>query len=407
MELYLSNKDFYKVYKASIITNDDLNTIINLYQPFIGNKAITLYFTLLNEVCFQEWISISTHEVLSKKTSLNLSDIVLARKRLEAIGLIKTYRKVDENDLASYIYILYAPKNPGEFFKDPLFVGLLTSSLGEKEVSRIKRTYTIKEPELKGYYDVSASYRSIFDNNKFALIPDGEKIFTYTSGTINDDFDEKVFVGLLKNKYGYNKDVITDSLIFEVKRLSTLFGIKEETMASMLNSTYIVKDKVFDIDELYDICRNSLIVPIKKDEESYKEYDNDSRFASKVNQMNKWAPYDYLKLLSNNSNPSPADVAIINTLSREYGLNTGVINAIIEYTLNVCDNNLPRAFCEKLASTLKRKNVLNAMEAINALMSKKGKKKVIKEVENVTSTNDDEEDDDFSLDDLKKMVEGL
>ena len=41
---------------------------------------------------------------------------------------------------------------------------------------------------------------------------------------------------------------------------------------------------------------------IASDEKEVKEYDNDSQFARKVNYMNQYAPYDYLKALSNNSN---------------------------------------------------------------------------------------------------------
>lgn len=404
MELHLSNNDYYKIYKASLISDNDLKTIVSLYQPIIGNNAAMLYNTFLNEIDFQEWVPVSTHEMLSKKTGLNLVDISVARKRLEAIGLVKSYRKVDENDIASYYYFLYAPKSPASFFKDPLFVGLLTSVVGEKELSRLKRVYFVKEPNLNGFKEVTVSYKSVYDQNKFALIPEGEKLFTNNVGLIKDELDIKSLIKLMKEKYGFANNLFNESIIFEVTRLATLFGLKEETMASCLNHVYNASEKTFDLEELYSVCRNTLIVPVEKDNSSVEEYDNDSKFAKKVNYMNQCSPYDYLKVLSHNSNPSPADVAILNTLSREYGLNNGVINAIIEYTLNVCDNELPRAFCEKLAATLKRKNIVNAMEAINALTSKKGRKKKIVETNNDNEVTSSEE---VSDEDFMKMMEGL
>ena len=152
MELRLSNKDYYKIHKASLIADYDIKTIEALYQPIISSAASMLYYTFLNETNFQEWVPITSHEMLCKKTNLNLSELLIARKKLEAIGLLKTYYKTDENNSTNYIYYLYAPKTPGEFFKDPLYVGLLTSIIGEKEVSRLKRLFTVVDPDLYLYF---------------------------------------------------------------------------------------------------------------------------------------------------------------------------------------------------------------------------------------------------------------
>ena len=402
MELHLSNKDYYKIYKASLISDNDLKTVAALYQPIVGSNAAMLYNTFLNEIDFQEWVPVTTHELLTKKTGLNLVELSVARKRLEGIGLLKSYRKVDENDIASYYYFLYAPKTPANFFKDPLFVGLLNSVIGEKEVSRLKRVYVVKEPDLKGYHDVTVSYKSVYDQNKFALIPNGDKLFTNLTGNISNTIDAKVLISLMKEKYGIKKEVLNDSVIFEVSRLATLFGLREETIASYLTYVYNSNEKSFDLEELYNLCRNSLIVPVKKDESNAIVYDNDSIFGKRINMMNQYAPYDYMRTITNLANPSPADVAILNTLSREYGLANGVINAIIEYTLQIQDNELPRPYIEKVAATLKRKNVKNAMEAYNELYSKKSRKtKVVKE------ESESQVEEEISDEDLIKLMESL
>ena len=41
----------------------------------------------------------------------------------------------------------------------------------------------------------------------------------------------------------------------------------------------------------------------------------------------------------------------------------------------MCDDSLPAAYIEKVAATLKRKNIETALAAINALKSKKKSKK--------------------------------
>lgn len=402
MDLRLSKKDYYKIYKASLIADYDIKTIEALYQPIISSAASMLYYTFLNEANFQEWVPITSHEMLLKKTNLNLSELLLARNKLEAIGLLKTYMKTDENNQTSYVYYLYAPKTPGEFFKDPLFMGLLTSVIGEKEVSRLKRLFTNIEPDLNGYYEISASYRSIYDSNKFALIPEGDKIFTALRNNIKNNFDEKVFFNYIKEKYGLSKKLFNEDLIFEIARLALLFGISEEDMASKVGVLY--NDKSLDYDSLYNLCRNSLITPTTQDEEVSATKDSDSLFARKVQMMDNSSPYEFLRTLSNFNNPSPADINILNILSRDYGLSNGVINAIVEYTLNVCDQDLPKSYCEKLAAKLKRKNIKTALEAINALVSRKTKTKTKEDIDEVNKVESNEE---ISTDEFNKMMEGL
>ena len=405
MELFLSNKDYYKCYKETLIADYDYQTIKALYQPIIGSNATILYFSLLNDINFQEWISISTFDTLSKKTGLSLLDITSSRAKLEAIGLLKTYRKEEENSLSSYIFVLYAPKTPSDFFSDPLFVGLLNASLGELEVSRLKRVYKFNPINLDGYYDVSASYKTVYDSTKYALIEDNDKIFGRTYGLINDSFDIKSFNIVFSDKYGFKKDLLKEKDLFEIERIAILFGLKEEVMASNVFNCFNSTLNSIDFDELYKLCRTSLIIPMdNENKHDPKEYDSDSLFAKKLNLMDQTAPYEYLRIISGYNNPAPSDVAILNDLSREYGLNKGVINAIIEYTLQVCNQDLPRPYCEKLAAKLKRQKIKNAMEAINALTNKKRKsnkeEKPTEEVINVV-------DDEITSDELKKMLEDL
>ena len=42
--------DSYIVVNKSIITEQDKKILVDLYQPIIGNKAVSLYLTLLNDL---------------------------------------------------------------------------------------------------------------------------------------------------------------------------------------------------------------------------------------------------------------------------------------------------------------------------------------------------------------------
>ena len=81
-----------------------------LYQPIIGVDAVNLYLTL--------WMDLDKAELMSKENNHHhlmttmrkrLEDIVVAREKLEAIGLLKTYYKKETNNI--YIYELFSVLN--------------------------------------------------------------------------------------------------------------------------------------------------------------------------------------------------------------------------------------------------------------------------------------------------------
>ena len=106
--------DTYTVINKSIITEDDKQNIISLYQPLIGPIAVSLYFTLLHDIKLLNFISNDhTHYHLMVTMSSSIETIKKAREALEGIGLLKTYYKEGETD--SYVYELYSPVSPKEY----------------------------------------------------------------------------------------------------------------------------------------------------------------------------------------------------------------------------------------------------------------------------------------------------
>ena len=49
---------------------------------------------------------------------IKMDAIIIARKKLEAIGLIKTFVKEDE--INSFVYELFSPISANEFFNHPI-----------------------------------------------------------------------------------------------------------------------------------------------------------------------------------------------------------------------------------------------------------------------------------------------
>lgn len=90
--------DCYIVINKTIITDTDKKNLINLYEPIIGALPICLYLTLIADLDRSETMSKDyNHHHLMSILKLSLNDLKEARKSLEAVGLLKTYLKVNQN----------------------------------------------------------------------------------------------------------------------------------------------------------------------------------------------------------------------------------------------------------------------------------------------------------------------
>lgn len=404
--ILLEEQDFYKVIQGSLIADYDYQTVINFYQPIIGYKAAILYFTLIEELHYQEWSEINTHENLLKKMQISLGDFLDARKKLEAIGLVRSFRKENEDGKAHfYIYKLYAPKTVNEFVNDPCFAPLLASSISFKEFNKIKNHYH-KNEIGEEYDEISAHFKDEYQ--VLNSLPKDMQILSRTSGDISSGFKQKDFFEAI-NKFGIKKEAFNREQLYQIERIALLFGINEKFMGELVFASFD-KDASpnLDIDKLYMSAQNSIIYPTNKKngDNDPKIYEENNDFAIKINKMNTTSPYEYFRQISNQQYPSPSDIAILNDLSNKYHLSIGVINCLVYYTLEALDMSFPRPYCEKLASNLARKGVSNAMEAYNILYGSKKKVKY-KTNEKEDSKDENKDEEEISVEDLKKLAEEI
>jgi replication initiation and membrane attachment protein DnaB len=84
--------------------------------------------------------------------------------------------------------------------------------------------------------------------------------------------------------------------------------------------------------------------------------------------MESTNPIDFLRYVQQGTQPTGPDIKLVNDLSLKQGLSFPVINALIDYVLQKKNNTLPRAYVEKIASTLAREQIVHAIDAMDFLM---------------------------------------
>ena len=149
--------DTYVVINKSIIDTEDRKILTMLYQPVIGPLPIMLYFSLWSDLDKTELISKEyTHHHLVTNMHLSLEEIEECRRKLEAIGLLKTFYK--EENINNYIYQLYSPIKAYDFFNHPILNIVLYNNTGKKEYEEIKSYFKIPRINTSGYRDRTSSF---------------------------------------------------------------------------------------------------------------------------------------------------------------------------------------------------------------------------------------------------------
>lgn len=372
---YVLQSDVYQIKLASLVSNVDKDVMVELYQPLVGANATILYLTMLKQKRNEdEEIEYQLTHLLNI-LQFTPAQFLSARRMLEGVGLLRTY----SNEARQYIYVLYAPKNPKDFFDDVLFKGLLIQSIGEKETKKLASRYKVNLDIEQGFEEVSASFVDIFHPNydDAAFKKNFKESFVgHDEGRIRINFNDDLFTKYLSDTLGNPELSIGKRDLKEIARYSTLFGFSEKQMAAVVASIYdanatpkidFAKLAMKAEEELRNKPNISLEMSVMK---------GDDPLSEKCRLMDATSPAKYLKILQNNTKVSNSDLQIVESLSKNYGFTNGVINAIIDYALEKCDNTLNLNYCEKVASSLARANVRSAIDAMNQLNRKQTRRKI-------------------------------
>ena len=381
---YMLNSDFYEIRLASIVSNVDKDVLVELYQPIIGSSATILYLTLLKQKRHEDEESTYSTQKLINGMQTDPNTLLASRHYLEAVGLLRSYEKNSESG-RYFVYVLYAPKSPKDFFDDVLFKGLLIQAIGEKEAKKLAFTYKVNTKIEDDYKEISASFVDVFhpDYDDPAFRKNfGDGIMGHDAGRVQIKFNYDLFFKYIAENSQIKVSAITKKELKEIERLATLFGLDEKQMA-------IISIDEYDPNELphlnFDRIKYRAEEEVKfklveaKPRAKRSDVRGETILEQKIQKMEQMPPSKYLTLLLNNTPPSMTDLNTLNKLSVGYKLGNGLINVIIDYVMEKNNNILSWPFCDKVASILVSKNVETTLDAMNELkkLSLKEKEKKI------------------------------
>ena len=378
--------DTYIVKNATILNNECRNILIKLYQPVIGSTAVSLYFTLWSNLDSLEIIGTEyNHHNLMSNMGLRLDDILEAREKLEAIGLLKTYLK--KGSVNSYIYELYSPLSPYEFISNPILLTTLKNNISKNEYEKIIKFFSIPVIDLSEYEEITASFKDTFAVTDLAEVKE-ESIRNVKSLDIVIDkkIDLNMILSNIPDEY-LNRKAVSKEIKSLIYKLAFIYNLSEEEMSELIRSS-INEKHLIDKNLLRKNCQNyytfehkgSMPTLVYKKQPEYlrKQVSDTSKKSKLIYTFESLSPYDFLTGRNKGVKPSKSDLSVLETLLVDYDFNPGVINVLIDYVLKINNNKLTRNFVLKIADQWKRSNIKNIEDAMKLCKNENKNKKTVK-----------------------------
>lgn len=389
--------DTYTVINKTVITSNDKKIITMLYQPIIGYTACSLYFTLLDDLDKKEQVSNPiTHHHLMAIMQLKLEEIVKAREKLEAIGLLKSYLK--KESVNKYVYLLFSPLSANEIFNHPILNIVLYNNLGKEEYDELVNYYKVPRISLKDYEDITLSFDDVFSPISGRSIDVQDDIVKKDSNSIllNKCIDFDFLISSIPKEM-VNEKCFSSDIKELINSLAFTYNIDDDTMISLVRDSLNEKGNI-DKTILRKSCRNyyqfeeagrlPTMVYHRQPDYLKKPVGDSSKWAKMVYTFENISPYDYLRAKYRGAEPTARDLRLIENLLIDQKLSPGVVNVLLAYVLKINNQKLNKSYIETIVGQWKRLNIETVEDAmkITEKEHKKMKKIIGKETPKRTSS---------------------
>jgi replication initiation and membrane attachment protein len=367
------------VYASTTLNSDDVNVITLLYAPLIEADAYKMYMTLhslLNRTSLQSQ-TLHQKELLDI-LGLNPNSFGEARLKLEAIGLLNTYKCNNE-----YMFLLKSPLTAKGFLSDGVLGMYLYSLLGDTEFKRIQRLFQIKTVDKTGYDEITASFDDVFKSVEEIKIENDEYIVDrrLNSGIkiSNYNFDFDLFISGISLSFleggrvtkKFEKFIISIAFAYEFSE-SEMQEVYEKSLNSSGNFDYILCSRRSR--EKYAETHERKLPMLGIQEEVHKEE------LEKL--YEKMTPRLVIETATGNKYPTAVDIDKIHQLYQEYeSLPRSVVNLCANFVIRKCKKVPTFSYFDTVLKDWLKKEItvfdkayLEVVRRENAISKKRGAK---------------------------------
>ncbi|WP_249030032.1 DnaD domain protein [Tannockella kyphosi] len=360
-----TNSDTYTTSYSYPMDEPRRKCLMLLYQPIIGSSAVNLYMTLLEDSSLNEVVSL--HSRLIKLSQLTMEQLQEAMKKLQAVGLLKVFHKDNH-----YLYELLLPMTPNQLYHHQVLNTLLFKVLGKEEYLKTKNHFLVKLIDKNVYQEEKISFNDVFDiqllNNQ-NVIQVKEPIFDITKSKLQATYSRDIFFEGME-VYQITSNQLTEGQIELIDQLGMLYQIPMIDMQAFVKENFI--QGVFHEQAFHKTCQDyyqTKVPETLKEVYHHQSVVHTSTGGSGEEQKHIYylettSPYELLKAKQGGKEPVKRELQLIESLLIGLGLEQGVINVLIEFTLSQCDGALAQKFMEYHGAKWQRKNIKTVQEAM-------------------------------------------
>jgi replication initiation and membrane attachment protein len=365
--LTLENEALFTVRGHFSLAPDEEEMLAKCYMPMIGASAFSLYHVLLSMQDRNEGNFYSAPE-LADRMGTSLASVKQDMLFLEAVGLLATYRE-EKAEKVNYLFRLFRPLRPESFFKNPMFVTLLSSKISERRERELMASFLKEAPIGDNFVDISAKFSDVF-----SIQPDfdtynrlsGEELKKYVED-LKDPAPAFETDKLLSALAGLSvgREAVEDSLR-DIALISGVYGLDENTSAELIKGSCLTSEGVFSLPTFKKNAENYHKYGVAQTEAEYSPEFGTSDYAKVLAEAQRKSPLEFLSSLLG-FEPPKSYKDLIYKLADQYRVPFPVLNVVLHYTFQQCNHFLPEEYCVKTAISLLSRKIYSAGEAYAAL----------------------------------------
>lgn len=374
------------------IQHADLLSLTHLYQPLVGPKAIALYFTLSNQLCAQakDQLQLQSIDRLLGLLSFTEEELIKARYLLEGIGLLNSYKIVDQQDRNYIEFELIPPLAPKKFFQSDVLCMALYHQIGKEEFLAIREELLPASGRTiaKQRIDITKSYQEVFDSispKEMAQYAKLEKEELWSDLEIDESKNEGKYpkwnehnLAAVRLQLGswIKEEDWTKELEEELSEIQYLYQLDDWGLLKALQNPEVIRQGKIDVARLKQFVREeyqhrfglgkSRVAHQSNDNEKQEPLDHEplTEEEKHFQQLAQISPIELLSFYQGGGKIPDSDLELVESLVHDYGLPSGVINVLLEYVLLKYNYKLPKALVEKIAGHWKRLRIQTVQEAL-------------------------------------------
>lgn len=377
----LQPTDHFEITLPHALSTNERQLLTLFYQPLTGPEPISLYLTLWAEAesySTQQY----THYYLMNVLSMPLKKIFEARIALEAIGLLRTWRK-DLNDSRHFIYELARPLDAPRFFKDPLLSMFLFSKIGEGPYRKLRQRF-LQQPKKEHFEEVTRSFVDVYRPVNMSLpVDDFEANVAKPSNYpfYYEQFDFKLL------KAGLSEQLIPSTALTlkareTIAKLAFMYQLSPLQMQKIVISALDERNQLtterltkaaVDFYKLTVSTEAPVLQKTFKSQVDTTNLENLTKEQELLQYLETTPPIQVLRDINNGKEPIPSSVQMAEDLVMKYGMPIGVVNVLLEYVMLSTDMKLPKNYVERIADHWNRKQLQTAKQAMDLARQERDK----------------------------------